>query len=175
MTQHRHFKLEATAWVQREGPVRCIRLVGDFSGLPSFVTETPGGVFINGNCTVGSNHGCGTYDRKTLAWLRSARGDYLHQRFLEKGWREEVFVQRIRELREDPRSAEDSGYDMTSAPTPNDLHFTDWTPDTAFNAWEQMGGEADDFPGYALNPKDCALLDEIALCVDWLMSQGGAS
>ena len=74
MDERRHFDPAKTEWVVREGPVKCIRLVGAFGGMPTYVTETPGGVFINGDAAVAYRGGWGTFDSKTRAWLAGARG-----------------------------------------------------------------------------------------------------
>lgn len=170
-----HFDKARTEWVTRDGPVRCIRLRGAFMGAATYVTETPGGLFINGDCPVGGRRGCGTFDAKTLAWLRGVRGSCLHQRFLRETWSAERFVAGLKDAAED---AEDYGYSLSALQEAMKPHV-DWQERgemRAFEAWtDEIGGESEDSPGYGLDAKDCRLLDEIAACVAELFARDEVS
>lgn len=154
----RRFDPTRTEWVVRDGPVRCIRLRDRFCGASTYVTETPGGLFINGDMAIGTTRGCGTFDAKTLGWLRTARGDYLYARFLETSWTTDRFLRGVREaLDDDP---EEWGLDSDALRA---ILFNVWIDEAdAYGAWCDAGGDYESFPGMGFNVHDVALLDEIA-------------
>lgn len=173
----RHFDPARTEWVVREGPVKCIRLRDVLMGAATFVVETSAGLFIHGDCTIGDPRGCGTFDAKTLSWLARARGAYLHKRFLSERWSAAEFVSGIRAILAD-EDVEDLGYDLEELREIVRLGAGCWQEAGeagAFEAWSDAKGEGEDFPGHALDPKSCELLDEVAACVAELFARGDSA
>lgn len=166
-----HFDPTRTEWVVREGPVRCIRLQDRLTGASTYVTATPGGVFINGDATIDGSHGCGTFDAKTLEWLARARGSYLHHRFIEERWDPEHFVRSVADILAD-EDAEDYGLKLDDLREIVEMGVGYWQEGgeaAAYEAWTDAGGDGEDFPGHCLDPKACCRLDEVAACVHALM------
>lgn len=165
-----YFNKEKTTWILDNESVRCVCLI-DHYGFKTYVTETPGGLFIQGDASIGPLGGCGTHDAKPLAWLISGRGEYLYDRFLKKAWSGERFREEVAALTAE--EIEDCGYDPNEIQNILESHDrVGWIAkgeDSAYNAWFAAGGEGEDFPGYNYDERDCRLLDEVAACVTWLL------